>query len=276
MATVYDLHSHTTHSDGTLSPLELITRAKSCGVDVLALTDHDGTFGLQEATDCANDLGLRFVPGVEISVTWGSQTVHIVGLGIDWRNEQLRTGLAAMQVRRIERADQLGRKLETNGIPNALERVKSIAGLEAPTRTHFGRFLVDNGYARDMQDSFNKWLGRKGKAYVRGDWASLGDAVEWIRAAGGQAVIAHPGRYQYTLTKLRCMIEEFIERGGAALEVVSSSHSPQMVGDIGALAKRYNLLASVGSDFHSPGNPRVELGRNLTLPAGLTPIWSTW
>lgn len=273
---IYDLHSHTTHSDGTLSPLELVTRAKSCGVDVLALTDHDGTFGLQEGVDAARSVGIRFVPGVEISVTWGAQTVHIVGLGIDWLNEKLRAGLAEMQIKRVERAKQLGRKLETNGIPNALERVKAIAGLEAPTRTHFGRFLVDNGYARDLQDSFNKWLGKKGKAYVRGDWATLVEAVTWITAAGGQAVIAHPGRYQYTLTKLRCMIEEFIECGGAGLEVVSSSHSPQMVGDMSALAKHYALLASVGSDFHSPGNPRVELGRNLTLPANLTPIWSTW
>jgi len=273
---VYDLHTHSTYSDGTLRPAELIARAAEQGVDVLALTDHDSTEGLAEATAAAQQHGVRLINGVEISVTWSARTIHVVGLGIDAANPSLQNGLAGLREQRAERARKMAAKLEKAGIPDALNTVSVMAGTEAATRTHFARFLVECGAARDMQAAFKKWLGRKGKAYVSGEWTELENAVGWITDAGGQAVIAHPVRYKMTNTKLKALIDEFRHFGGGGIEVATSSHAMHERRKIAEIAGQNALLSSVGSDFHTPGNPRIELGQYLDLPAGCEPIWNTW
>jgi predicted metal-dependent phosphoesterase TrpH len=276
MALIYDLHSHTRCSDGTLTPTELVERANEKGVDVLALTDHDVLAGIPEATKRAEELGMMLVPGVEISVTWRRQTIHIVGLNVDIDNPALIAGLESLRVQRDQRAQRIAHKLENCGIENALQATIDIAGCDAITRTHFARLIIERGRAKDMQEVFKKWLGRKGKGYVSGSWCTLEEAVGWICQAGGQAVIAHPARYNLTGTKLGELISEFKEYGGTAIEVASSSHNVAEKAKMGATARRHGLLASVGSDFHNPGHPRVELGYYLKLPDGVEPVWTDW
>jgi len=274
---IIDLHSHSLYSDGTLSPCDLITRAHENGVNVLALTDHDEVKGLHEAKNRADELGLKLINGVEISVSWRrNQTIHIVGLNIDPQNTALLEGLQLIRDERIRRAKKISEKLEKAGVANAWETVTHSAGFEAVTRTHFARFLVDNGHAKDMQQCFKKYLGNKGRAYVNGHWVSLADAVGWIVAAGGEAVIAHPTRYKLTKTKLEALVLDFKESGGRGLEVVGQRFTEKEKSEMASLARRHELFSSVGSDFHQPGNPYVELGRGLDLPLDCTPIWSQW
>lgn len=272
----FDLHTHSTISDGALSPINLVKRAHEKGVNVLALTDHDAVDGVAEARGAAREVGIYLVSGVEISVTWRRGVVHIVGLNIDTENPQLLEGLEEMRRRRELRAKKIAQKLEKFGIADAYEGAMEMGACDALTRTHFARLLVERGHAKDMQDAFNRWLGRKAKAYVGGEWASLREAVTWINDAGGQSVIAHPIRYKYTLTKLGELISEFKDYGGVAMEVVSSSHNVQERARMGQVAIRQGLLASAGSDFHSPGNPRIDLGQYLKLPSGVQPVWHDW
>ncbi len=277
MSRTYDLHSHSTISDGTLTPSELVARAAERGVDVLALTDHDSIDGVQEASAAAANAGVELIPGVEVSVTWSGATVHIVGLNVDAENIPLRQGLAAMAEKRVERARRIAAKISRHTGDEAVwQRITQEAGTEAVTRTHFARDLIEQGVVKDFHHAFKKWLGRKGKAYVAGQWAELEQAVAWIRDAGGVAVIAHPARYNFTRSKLLRLIEEFKAAGGSGLEVVSSAHTPNERGNLAAIARQTGLLVSCGSDFHAPGNPRVELGRDLALPANCEPVWSQW
>lgn len=274
---IIDLHSHSLYSDGTLSPRDLVTRAHENGVDVLALTDHDEVKGLAEAQITADKLGLKLINGVEVSVSWRkNQTIHIVGLNIDPKNAALLDGLQLIRDERVRRAKKISAKLEKAGVANVWETVTNNAGFEAVTRTHFARFLVDNGYAKDMQQCFKKYLGNKGRAYVNGHWGSLEDAVGWIVAAGGEAVIAHPTRYKLTKTKLEVLVTDFKESGGRGLEVVGQRFTEKEKSEMASLARRHELFSSVGSDFHHPGNPYVELGRGLGLPLGCSPIWTQW
>jgi len=274
---IVDLHSHSFYSDGTLSPADLIRRAHDNGVDVLALTDHDETKGLVEAQTTADELGLQLINGVEISISWDrNQTIHIVGLNIDPENQDLQAGLLLIRQERVRRAKKIAEKLEKTGIENVWQKVTEKAGFEAVTRTHFARFLVENGYAKDMQHCFKKYLGRKGRAYVNGQWLPMEDAVGWIISAGGQAVIAHPTRYKLTKSKLERLVTEFKACGGVGLEVVAQRYSDKEKAEMTSLARHFELLASVGSDFHNPGNPYVELGRGLSLPTDCKPIWGEW
>lgn len=274
---IIDLHSHSLYSDGTLSPRDLVTRAHEKGVNVLALTDHDEVAGLSEAKNTADELGLTLINGVEISVSWRrNQTIHIVGLNIDPQNVALLSGLTLIREERVRRAKKISMKLEKAGVVDAWETVTHNAGFEAVTRTHFARFLVENGHAKDMQQCFKKYLGNKGRAYVNGLWVTLEDAVGWIVAAGGEAVIAHPTRYKLTKTKLETLVEDFKESGGRGLEVVGQRFSEKEKSEMASLARRYALLSSVGSDFHHPENPYVELGRGLDLPLDCKPIWTQW
>ncbi|NOX76079.1 MAG: PHP domain-containing protein [Gammaproteobacteria bacterium] len=272
----HDLHSHSTASDGTLSPAELVRRAHAQGVDVLALTDHDSTAGVAEASEAAATLGLRLVPGVEVSVTWNGVTIHILGLNVDPEHLGLQQGLAQLRVRRDERGKEIARRLAKAGIEGALEGAQAYASGAIISRTHFARFLVEQGHAKDMRKVFKKFLVNNRPGYVPGDWASLDEALGWIHAAGGLAVIAHPARYRLSATRLRQFIGEFKEYGGQGIEVVSGSHSAGDVQGMAQYARRFELLASCGSDYHGPEQPWVELGQLTPLPENCTPVWQQW
>lgn len=276
MNMIYDLHSHSTASDGTLTPAQLVQRAHEAGVGVLALTDHDSTGGIFEAQLAASRCGMQLVPGAEISVTWQGSTIHIVALGIDRHSPPLQQGLKKLVEFRQWRAEEIGRKLELAGIEGAYEAARSFSNGTLISRTHFARFLVEQGKAKDMRAVFKHYLVKGKPGHVHGQWASLDEAVGWIREAAGQAVIAHPARYRLTRTKLRRLIRDFRDAGGAALEVVSGSHSADESFTMAAHAKDYELLSSTGSDFHSPDQPWVKLGRLPPLPHGCVPVWRDW
>lgn len=274
--TCYDLHSHSTTSDGSLSPEALVARAIEQGVDVLSLTDHDGTEGIAAAQHAAQPTDLTLIPGVEISVTWGNDTVHILGLNIDPDTPALQKGLTGMRDFRVGRAHEIAKRLDKAGIPGALEGATKYASEVMLGRLHFAKFLVDHNYAKDVQDVFKRYLVRGKPGYVPGAWASLSDAVSWINAAGGQAVIAHPARYKITATKLRSLITDFKEAGGVGFEVVSGRQHAEEVKNLARLADKFELLASTGSDFHTPDNSWIELGKLSPLPESCTPIWTTF
>jgi len=274
---VFDLHSHSYFSDGILSPSDLVERAVEKGVNVLALTDHDETQGLSEATQKAQQLSCKLVQGVEISASWEKgKTVHIVGLNIDPDNQTLQEGLKSIREERIRRAKKIADKLHKAGVTNAWSDITEKCGFEAVTRTHFARYLVEIGAAKDIKQAFKKWLSRKGRAYVNGHWCDVETAVKWITSSGGQAIIAHPVRYSYSRKQLDKLIQGFKVVGGEGIEVVGSRYSEKEKAEMASLARRFELKSSVGSDFHGPDNPYVELGRNLELPVGTTPIWENW
>jgi len=276
MRVKYDLHTHSTASDGTLEPAELVRRAALSDVRVLALTDHDTTAGVAEAAREAQSLGIGFVPGVEISATWGSTGIHIVGLGVDPECALLREGLDSMREYRLWRAREIGRKLDASGISGAFEGARKFAGGGLIARPHFARYLITQGIAPDMRTVFKRYLVRGKPGYVASRWASVEDAVGWIKAAGGQAVIAHPARYSLTRTKLRRLLGEFVSAGGEGLEVVSGAHSRDEARTMAFHALDFGLLASMGSDYHGPENPWSDLGRLPDLPADAVPIWRDW
>jgi predicted metal-dependent phosphoesterase TrpH len=272
----YDLHTHSTFSDGTLSPEALVRRAHAQGVDVLALTDHDTTTGCASAQSAAAELGLWLVPGVEISVSWNGATLHILGLGVDPDNSQLCQGLAGLGDYRAQRAEEIGRRLQKHGVDAAHDGARQHACGAQVGRTHFARFLVEQGHARDLRDAFKNFLTQGKPGYVSGEWADLAQAVAWIGGAGGQAVIAHPARYKLTATKLRRLIGEFKECGGVGMEVVSGSHSRDEMYTYANYTRQHALLASSGSDYHGPANPWIDLGRLPGLPEGCVPVWTDW
>ncbi len=273
---VYDLHSHSTASDGTLSPSDLVHRAAEQGVDVLALTDHDSLNGLAEAQQAAKENGIKLINGVEISASWDNRTLHIVGLGIDPSNQTLQTGLQQLQHIRLARAEKMAFKLEKAGIPNALKGAQALAKAGSVTRTHFARHIVNVGKATTLKDVFKHYLAANKTGYVKTQWCSLEDAVNWIKQAGGQAVIAHPDRYKMTASKFRACLNDFKHFGGTGIEVVYSGTHRDVINQNASFARNFDLRASVGSDFHSPGTSWVELGKLPPLPKDLTPIWSDW
>lgn len=272
-----DLHCHSTVSDGVLEPGQVVARAHANGVQVLALTDHDETAGLGEASDCAQQLGVRFVPGVEVSVTWAGRTVHIVGLGIDADDEPLNTGLERVRSGRRDRARLMADRLENLGFPGAYEGAMAfVSNPELVSRTHFARFLVQEGHCRTMQQVFELYLGDHKPANVPVQWATLEQAVNWIHGAGGRAVIAHPGRYDFTPLQFDGLYSSFKDLGGEGIEVVTGSHHPDEYAIYARVAQSYGFLASLGSDFHGPAEGRLDLGDLPPLPAGLTPVWHDW
>jgi predicted metal-dependent phosphoesterase TrpH len=276
MGVHYDLHTHSTASDGTLTPTELLTRAAASGVETLALTDHDTLAGLDEAADEAARLGIGFIPGVEVSVTWKARTVHIVGLHIDPACPALNAGLDRLRAYRDRRAEEIGRRLAEAGVNGALAGARALSNGRLVSRTHFARYLVSQGHAETVRDVFKRYLVRGRPGHVEGDWAGLEEAVGWIRAAGGQAVVAHPARYGLTRTKLRELLQAFVAAGGEGIEVISGSHTRDEEFTIARHAQDFGLLASAGSDYHGPENPWIELGGLPELPHGCRPIWSEW
>lgn len=275
--TVFDLHSHSTASDGVLTPRALVERAAEMGVHVLALTDHDDLSGLPEARAVAGEVGIQLVHGVEISITWSKHTIHIVGLNIDPEDPILVQGLARNRGGRVARAERMAEELARLGIHGALEGAYGYAGNKSLIgRTHFARFLVERGVVKDVKTVFKKYLVKGKPGYVAHEWASLEEALAWIRAAGGQSVLAHPGRYQIGSERMRVLLSEFKYMGGDAIEVVTGSHTPDQVPVYADLAVEFDLLASSGSDFHAPGEGGRELGRLQALPSRCRPLWSDW
>ncbi len=273
MTPKYDLHSHSTASDGALSPTELLTRAKGQGVTSIALTDHDTTAGLAEAMKTAEDIGIELIPGIELSTTWNKRCLHIVGLGIDPDAEKLHNGIKNLQNIRAERAKTISMKLEKKGITGAYEAVMQAAGEGMITRSHFANFLLLENHVENGQEAFDRYLGDGKPAFVATVWAELSEAVQWIKEAGGIAVLAHPLRYRMTASWMRRLLADFREMGGAGLEVVTGRSSDEDIRQSCLYAQKFDLAASVGSDFHSPDNQWVELGRLAPLPAGLQPVW---
>lgn len=270
-----DLHCHSHCSDGWLSPAEVVQRAFDNKVDLLALTDHDTLDGLPAAHEAAQQLGLRFVGGVEISVSLFDQTVHIVGLGVDWEHAGLRAGLESVRAGRSRRAELIASELEAAGVPDALAGALRFAGNpDLVSRAHFARHIVACGVMPDVSTVFQHFLAEGRRGYVPHQWARLEDAVSWIVAAGGVAVIAHPARYRFTPLQFDFLLDGFRAAGGEGIEVSSGAHTPDEIRHYADLARRHGLLASRGSDFHGPNESRVDLGCGEPLPAGLVPVWS--
>lgn len=270
-----DLHCHSTVSDGWLTPTEVVQRASMNGVDLLALTDHDEIGGLDEATAVARELGLRLIPGVEISVTFNEETVHVVGLGIDHCNPQLLDGLRQVRSGRDLRAVRMSEALDAIGIHRVLEGARRFARNPALVgRAHFARHLVASGLMPDVNTVFRHYLARGKPGYVAHTWAMLEDAVGWIRAAGGLAVIAHPARYRLSDRDMEDLFDRFVACGGEAVEVVSGAHTEAEVLKFASIARRRGLLASRASDFHGEKESPVDLGRCDPLPPDLAPVWS--
>jgi len=269
-----DLHCHSVFSDGTLEPEALAARAKANGVELWSLTDHDELAGQRRARDAAAALGLPYLTGTEISVSFAGTTVHVVGLGFDLDDPQLVAGLAATRGGRGPRAREMGEALARAGIPGAYEGALKHAGNpELVSRTHFGRFLVERGVCADTQEVFRRFLVEGKPGFVPHRWARLGDAVRWIVDAGGIAVIAHPARYRLTPTEDYALFVEFKAHGGRGVEVLTGAHSAADAARYAETAREFGLLASRGSDFHSPGESRIDLGGLPPLPAGLEPVW---
>ncbi len=273
-----DLHCHSTVSDGLLDPAAVVARAVANGVDLLALTDHDEIGGLDAAGVAAEAAGLRFVNGVEISVSWGDdQTVHIVGLHFDHRHPELAAGLERVRGGRDARAGRMAVELAKVGIDGAYEGALKYVGNPALiSRAHFARYIVERGFAPDVKTVFDHWLAKGKPGYVSHPWAELSEALGWIGAAGGVAVIAHPCRYRLSSVERRALYAAFKDLGGAGIEVVSGSHNEDEVREIAAVAREFGFLASRASDFHGPGESWTDLGRMAPLPPDLKPVWANW
>lgn len=268
---VYDLHTHSTASDGVLAPSALMERAKRHGVDTLALTDHDTVGGIAEAREAAAE-EIRLIPGVEVSVSWRGHLIHVVGLGIDESDGDLILGLESLRERREDRAEQMAMRLERAGIRSALEGARRYQTTDILSRTHFARYLVEIGRVDSMDEAFDRFLSPGTPGHVPMQWARLPEAIGWITGAGGAAVVAHPGRYRIEENQLDQFLEDFVESGGIGIEVVCSNQKPDQIDRFAGLARKYGLQASAGSDFHSPKSNR-ELGRLAPLPEGVIPVW---
>jgi predicted metal-dependent phosphoesterase TrpH len=269
-----DLHCHSVVSDGTLTPEALAARAKANGVELWALTDHDEVGGQARAAAAAKAQGMKYLTGTEISVTFANQTVHIVGLGFDAEDPRIVQGLHRTRGGRSERAQEMSEGLAKVGIHGAYEgALKYVGNPELISRTHFARFLVEAGVCQDTPEVFRNYLTEGKPGFVPHRWATLKDAVQWITQAGGAAVIAHPGRYNFTANEEYALFTEFKAHGGEGVEVVTGSHTPPEYLKYADMAREFNLVASRGSDFHSPDESRIDLGTLPWLPGQLTPVW---
>ncbi len=276
MSSVYDLHTHSTASDGTLSPVELVRHARDMGVQVLAITDHDTTDGINAAAQEAAAVGISLIPGVEVSTSWGGCSIHLLGLGIEPDCAELQQGLAGVRETREQRAQEMGRRLEKAGITGAYAGARVFAAGTLVGRAHFARYLVETGHAATVRKVFQHYLKTGKPGYVATQWAPLEDAVSWIHASGGQALIAHPARYRFTRSKMRRLLSEFVEMGGDGMEVIAGSYTGDDIANMASHAREFDLLASVGSDYHGPENQWIEVGRLPQLPTGVRAVWQGW
>jgi predicted metal-dependent phosphoesterase TrpH len=272
-----DLHCHSAISDGTLSPEAVVARAHAQGVQMLSLTDHDELAGQAAALETARKLGIAYVPGIEISVTWAGETIHVLGLGIDPDDAALAAGVAGVRAGREARAREMAAQLEAAGIVAAWEgALRHVRNPQLISRTHFARFLVEAGHCADLGEVFLRYLTQGRPGYVPHRWARLSEAVGWILGAGGTAVLAHPGRYRLGDVGLWALLQEFREAGGSAIEVICGSHTRDQYARFARMAREFDFRASRGSDFHGPGESRVELGALPPLPDAVVPVWAGW
>ncbi|MEL0639176.1 PHP domain-containing protein [Pseudoalteromonas aliena] len=273
----YDLHSHTTHSDGQLTVEELLTRAVDKNIDVFAITDHDTVAAIKPAQEFikTENLPLSLITGVEISTKWESFEIHIVGLNVDIDNFDLTSLLTQQQQKREVRALEIGARLTKNGFDGIYEQAKELAQDAQITRAHFARALIERGVAKNFPGVFKKYLGRGKTGYVPSNWCNMQTAIEAIHSAGGIAVVAHPGRYQMSNKWLRKLLTEYKSVGGDAMEVAQPQQAPSERQFLGELSREYDLLCSQGSDFHFPTS-YLELGKNLYLPKDCQGVWQAW
>ncbi|TNE72289.1 MAG: PHP domain-containing protein [Gammaproteobacteria bacterium] len=268
-----DLHCHSTASDGALAPRDLVRRAAERGVTHLALTDHDTVAGLAEARSEAEACEVELIAGVELSCQWKGRTIHIVGLDFDEQDEGFQAALSQQNENRWARARKIVDRLSRLKVENLLEEATQIAGGDVPGRPHFAEVMVSQGLVRNTAQAFKRYLGNGKPGDVKAFWPELPEVVQWIRAAGGMAVLAHPRKYQLTATKLRELTKDFIRAGGRGIEVSTSGQSSGDLGFLAELCRREELLASQGSDFHFPGAPWCELGKIMKMPEGLEHVW---
>ncbi len=270
-----DLHCHSTASDGRLAPADVVARAADAGVTLLALTDHDSIDGIAEARVAAAEADIELIAGTEISASWQKRTLHVVGLGIDTESDVLKAGLAEHQQMRVARAEKMAAKLEKAGLSNAAERAASMTADGQITRTHFARLLVEDGLVKDMNGAFKKYLKPGKPGYVGSDWCELEDVIRWIHAAGGKAVLAHPFGYNMTASWRRRMLSAFSEEGGDAMEVCCGNSTADEITQATKDADAYELMGSIGSDFHGPDQHWLALGKVQSLPKSVQPVWTT-
>jgi predicted metal-dependent phosphoesterase TrpH len=268
-----DLHTHSTASDGELSPTELVQLAAKNNIKTLALTDHDSVSGLAEARTAAAKHDITLINGIELSTRWDNKTIHIVGLNIDADNTAMIDSTIHLNQVREERAMNIGKKLAKVGINNAYENAKELAGEGTVTRQHFAQFLVNNGNAKSFSDVFKRYMIKGKPGYVSVAWPGLNETIKNIHSAGGVTVIAHPLSYKMTATKLRKLITEFKSLGGEAIEVVTGNNNTNEITTVTNYAKRYDIAASLGSDYHNDKSPWSKLGNLIALPQDLTPVW---
>lgn len=273
---IIDLHCHSNVSDGLLSPAELMSHAAENNVQAIALTDHDDIAGLSEASITAKSLNIIFINGVEISVTWKKRTLHIVGLNFDKDNKLLFQGLKKIRDGRYKRAQLMADGLGMAGIQGAMDGAKSYAKNSTIGRIHFAQFLVAQGYAKDISAVFKKFLTHGKPGYVDHEWISLEESIRLINGAGGDAIIAHPGRYDMGNKLYPKLFQEFKDLGGTGVEVMSGSQDPSQANYFSKLAANYNLFSSCGSDFHGKGISHRALGNVRSLPNDSIPIWTKW
>ena len=269
-----DLHNHSYYSDGFLSPSEVVKLSSKAGCDLFSLTDHDTTEGIAEANSEAKKLDLRFINGVEISAFWRNSAIHIVGLGIDIDSDILQSGLEFNRLLRKERAEKIALGLWRSGIKDALEKAQKISGGYMLTRTHFAQMLIQEGYCKDMKSVFRRYLTGRKPGGVRAEWKNFDEVINWIQSAGGKALIAHPFRYKMTHTKIKKMLSDFKFASGDGFEVVNANSSKEEITLADKWSKDFDLLASIGSDFHGWPNQRVQIGNLVDLPSTRRAIWS--
>lgn len=274
-AMIADLHTHTTASDGQLSASELCAQAEAGGVDLLAITDHDTVAGIA-ALSAGTGSRCRLIAGIELSTVWRKIAIHVVGLNIDIGNRELHAGIQQQQESRAVRAEQIADRMSKLGFRDCLEGARRLAGDGGVARPHFAQHLVESRQVRSFQEAFKKYLGPGKPGDIKNGWPAMQCVIEWIHAAGGVAVLAHPAKYRLTNLKLEELTRDFREAGGDALEVVSGLQDSGLTRRLGKLANRHALTASCGSDFHQPGRGWAELGKAPCLPAGCTPVWENW
>jgi predicted metal-dependent phosphoesterase TrpH len=269
---IFDLHTHTILSDGVLTPRELVSRALDHGVDALAITDHDTLDAYRELAPAQDRI--KLIPGIELSTQWQSTGIHVLGLNVDLDSDAITTAARTQSGARLERARRIGEKLEKKGVRNAFEGARKLSHGGYIGRPHFAQYLINIGKADSMSAAFKKYMGDGKAGDVRQHWAELPQIIQWIRDANGIAVLAHPLKYKLTRTRLKRLLESFIQAGGQGMEVVSGAQLPQQTRDMAQLCEQKSLLASCGSDFHMPGKAWAELGAFMSLPTNVTPVWS--
>ena len=273
---IHDLHTHSTCSDGQLSPTELVQLALQQGVDELALTDHDTTAGVEQVMAAAKNTTLKVVAGVEFSTVWQGVNIHIVGLNINIHAVAMQKAVTHQQAIRDRRATIIAEKLDKARIPNALEGAKQYANGGVIGRPHFAQYLVDMGHVDNITQAFKRYLGAGKMGDVKNHWPSIATVVEWIHQSGGVAVLAHPDKYALTRTRLYRLLQHFVSVGGEAMEVISGQQDQSVTDQLVQIATKFELLSSCGSDYHGPKYHWQKLGRNLRLPEQCCPVWQQW